>query len=58
MEFKEYHVNHLYADTWGFSAAMVASCSPVFDNCDTNYEVRDLLKEAGIYTDKDEDDTE
>ena len=34
-------------DPW-FEASMVSTCAPLFDDCDSNYEVRDKLEAAGV----------
>jgi hypothetical protein len=54
VQFDEYDVDHHDWDTggwpYGFTAAMVSTCTPLFDECDDNYEVRDKLKRAGVIT--------
>ena len=43
---------------WTFNCAMVSTCTPLFDDCDSNYEVRGKLKKAKVITKSCEDDTE
>jgi hypothetical protein len=35
-----------------FEAAMVSTCEPLFDDCDSNYEVEDKLEAAEVITKK------
>ena len=34
-----------------FTAAMISTCEPVFDDLDSNYDVEDRLKAAGVIDD-------
>jgi len=43
---------------WTFTAAMIVTCSPLFDDCEDNYEVAEKLKKAKVIGKNDEDDTE
>ena len=43
---------------WTFTAAMTVTCSPLFDDCEDNYEVTKKLKKAKVIGKNDEDDTE
>lgn len=51
------------ASTYGgpkfhFEAAMVSTCAPLFDDCESNYEVEKKLLEAKVITPKNECDSE
>ena len=43
---------------WYFTAAMVSTCSPLLDDCDDNYEVRDRLKAAKVISRGNDEDSE
>ena len=41
-----------------FAANMTTVCSPIFDDCESNYEVVDVLKSKGVITEDEYDDVE
>jgi hypothetical protein len=41
-----------------FDCAMVSTCAPLFDDCDSNYEVEEKLEKAKVITKACEPDTE
>lgn len=43
---------------WYFSAAMIGTCAPLFDRCESNYDVGELLKAAKVFGKNDQDDSE
>lgn len=43
---------------WWFECAMVSSCAPLFNGCDSNYEVEDLLRKAKVLDRRNQTDTE
>ncbi len=43
---------------WSFDCAMIGMCRPVFDDCDSNYEVAERLKKEGVITSDMEEDSE
>jgi hypothetical protein len=43
---------------WFFTAAMVSTCEPLFNECEDNYEVRDKLERAGVIDSTVEEDSE
>ena len=43
---------------WWFECAMVSACSPLFDGCDSNYEVEQELQTAGVIEESDDADSE
>jgi hypothetical protein len=43
---------------WSFSNAMVGACRPAFDDCESNHEVEDKLRKAGVIHKKTKTDTE
>jgi hypothetical protein len=45
-------------DGWWFECAMVSTCAPLFDGCDSNYEVEQELKTAGVIEEGDQTDSE
>jgi len=45
-------------EQWFFSAAMVSTCEPLFNDCEDNYDVRAKLENAGVIDSAVEDDTE
>jgi hypothetical protein len=46
------------APYWYFDCAMVSTCEPVFDHCDSNYEVEDELRKAKVLRKNNRTDTE
>jgi hypothetical protein len=43
---------------WWFEAAMVSTCRPIFDDCDSNYGVMEKLTVAGVISKYDKQDSE
>jgi hypothetical protein len=41
-----------------FECAMVSACAPLFDHCDSNYEVEDLLRKAKVLHKRNQTDSE
>ena len=41
-----------------FTASMISTCGPVFNDCDCNRDVAYKLKKANIITDDDDEDSE
>jgi len=52
------HSSHYDGERWFFTAAMVSTCEPLFNECDDNYDVRAKLEKAGVIDSTVEDDTE
>lgn len=47
-----------YDRRWSFSGAMVSRCRPLFDDCDSNYEVEAKLRAAKVIRKNNPTDTE
>jgi hypothetical protein len=45
-------------EKWHFTAAMVSTCEPLFNDCYDNYDVRERLERAGVIDSTVEDDSE
>jgi len=41
-----------------FECAMISTCAPLFDGCDSNYEVEQELQTAGVIAETDQTDSE
>lgn len=60
IQFGNHNIGHFDGDEeyWCFNTAMIGMCSPVFDDCDSNYDVAQRLKKAGVITQGMEEDSE
>lgn len=47
-----------YNPKWTFTASMVGTCEPLFNECDSNYEVEEKLRKAKVIHPKTESDSE
>ena len=43
---------------WTFDCAMISSCQPLFDDCDSNYDVEEKLEKAKVITKRNNTDSE
>jgi hypothetical protein len=43
---------------WTFDCSMICTCEPLFDDCDSNYEVEEKLRKAKVLTGRSDTDTE
>lgn len=45
-------------EVWWFEAAMVSTCKPLFDDCESNYDVEAKLRKAHVIRKDNQTDTE
>jgi hypothetical protein len=57
-QFNYQNVHKLEANQYFFEMAMISSCEPVFDSCDSNHDVEQILRKEGVLTAKNQTDTE
>jgi len=43
---------------WHFDCSMISSCQPLFDDCDSNYDVEEKLEKAKVITKRNSTDSE
>ena len=51
-------INKLDMGKYFFDCSMVSSCAPAFDDCDSNHEVEEKLRAAGVIKPQNKTDTE
>jgi hypothetical protein len=54
----ETSINKLEAGHYWFECAMISRCSPVFDRCDDNHDVEDLLRKQKVILPTNQTDSE
>jgi len=57
---KQFNPHSIYksGSNYVFDCAMISSCQPIFDNCNSNYDVERVLRKARVIRDQDRTDTE
>ena len=43
---------------WSFDCSMISTCEPIFDKCDNNHDVEDVLREAKVISARNQTDSE